>query len=594
MTVSEIKEPPHSQLRQSIFKPRKFGRYSLVDQISQGGMSSIFLAKTTSVGGFQKPVVIKKLLPEYSNKPRYVKRFINEAKTLAQLNHSNIVQVLDMGIIDGEYYIALEYVEGRNVAHILSKATRTGQPPSLAFVIHVVLEMAKGLAYAHRKTGPAGVSMMLVHQDVNSFNVMVSYEAEVKIIDFGIAQIFLDQRATGLPVAGKLLYFSPEQLQRKPIDRRVDIYGTGVLLYELLVGERLIQHQATVADTVKTILEMDVGKKVRANEQIPAPLKPILTKAIALNPDDRYPWMEDLINDLRESVKKLSLDLDPTPLSTYMKQQFQRERVLDRRRMRKLLTEGFAPLRSSARRKGGSSAASGPEETGQSPRILDKTAWPFNRTGDEMAVGDEVQPRIVVAKPGQVIFRQGDPGADLYVIRSGKVRLFLKADQTKQTLAILGEGDFFGETALLTDRRRPCWAQAEDESELACLSRESFEEMVRPGLSYKIIGNMAEKMRDAMSLLEGALHKDTLTRLIHALLFVCRQRHHPNGTRVDFAELRDCFQLENDFLVQKYLNKLADLGVLEVSDTTILLKDVGKLESILNVLRGSGKLTLKL
>jgi serine/threonine protein kinase len=105
----------------------------------------------------------------------------------------------------------------------------------------------------------------LVHQDVNSFNVMVSYEAEVKIIDFGIAQVFLGKAQDGLPVAGKLLYFSPEQLQKKPVDRRVDIYGTGVLLYELLVGQRLIQHQATVSQTVKTILEIDVAQKVRVD-----------------------------------------------------------------------------------------------------------------------------------------------------------------------------------------------------------------------------------------------------------------------------------------------------------------------------------------
>jgi len=594
MTVSEIQDLAPSSRRQPIVKPRRFGRYLLIDQISKGGMSDIFLAKTTSVGGFQKPVVIKKLLPEYSNKPRFVKRFINEAKTLAQLNHSNIVQVLDMGIIDREYYIAMEYVEGRNVAHVLSKATRTAQAPSLAFVIHVVMETAKGLAYAHRKTGPAGVSMMLVHQDVNSFNVMVSYEAEVKIIDFGIAQIFLDQGKSELPVAGKLLYFSPEQLQRKPIDRRVDIYGTGVLMYELLVGERLIQHQATVADTIRTILEMDVAAKVNSNDKIPPALKPILTKAVALDPEDRYPWMEDLILDLREAVKELAVDLDPASLATYMKDQFQRERTLDRRRMRRLLTEGFTPLRRSSRTKTQGSEVPEPARGNLSQRTLDSTAWPFYQTGLEMPSGEESEHRIIVAKAGQVIYRQGDLGSDLYVIRYGKVRLFLRIHQKKRTLAVLGEGDFFGETALLADRRRPCWAQAEEESELTCLSRESFEATVGSGLSYRIIASMGEKMGDTISLLEGALHADPLTRLIHALLFICRRSDRSNGTQASFGDLEDWFQLERDFLVQKYLNKLADLGVVEETGTTILLKDVGKLESILNVLRGSGKLTLKL
>jgi CRP-like cAMP-binding protein len=339
---------------------------------------------------------------------------------------------------------------------------------------------------------------------------------------------------------------------------------------------------------------MDVGKKVSANENIPAEMKPILTKAIALSPDDRYSWMEELIEDLREAVKKLALDLDPVALSAYMKQQFQRERGLDRRRMRRLLTEGFAPLRPEGKRRSGSSMRSGSQDTAATPRIIDRTDWPFIRDEHDLSAGDQLQPRIVVAKAGQVIYRQGDSGTDLYVIRSGKVRLFLKADRTKQTLAIIGAGDFFGETALLSDYRRPCWAQAEEESELACLPKEDFAGLVGTGLSVKIVGSLTERLTDVVNLLEGTLHKDVLTRLIHALLFICRRGYCSNGTKVGFAELKDAFQIDNDFLVQKYLNKLTDLGVLQANDVGILLKDVGKLESILNVLRGSGKLTLKL
>jgi serine/threonine-protein kinase len=595
MTVSHIKPHMPAPVRQSPFKPQRFGRYWLVDQISQGGMSGIFLSKTTSVGGFQKPVVIKKLLPEYSTKSRYVKRFINEARTLAQLNHSNIVQVLDMGIYNGEYYIALEYLEGRNVAHVLSKAKRTERPPSLALALHVTLEVARGLAYAHRKTGPSGVSMMLVHQDVNSFNVMVSYEAEVKIIDFGIAQIFLDRSNGGLPVAGKLLYFSPEQLQRKPIDRRVDIYGTGVLLYELLAGERLVQHQATIEETVRTILEMDVGAKVNASDNIPPELKPILTKAMALNPDDRYPWIDDFTKDLRAVVRKLQIDLDPIPFAVYMKQQFQRERVHDLRRMRRLFMEEGTPNRKAGRKRSAGSDDADRQDSPQTLPVLDQASWPFYRTDeDPLHAESELQPRTINVKAGQAVFHQGDSGSEVYVIRSGRVRLFVQAEQMKQTLAVLGPGDFFGETALLRDSRRPCSAQTEEDSELACIPAEQFAEVLGPDLSSKIIGNLAEKNRDAVNLLTGALYRDTLTRLIHALLFVCRRRCGTNGTSVDFEDLKDCFHLENDSLVQKYLQKLADIGVLEVGETSVLLKDMDRLESVMSVLRGSGKLTLKL
>ena len=135
-------------IKQSIFKPMMFGRYCLIDQISKGGMSDIYLAKTVGVGGFQKPLVIKKLLPQYSTKSRYVKRFINEANMLARLNHANIVQILDMGMIAGEYYIALEYIEGRNVAHITLKS-RT-QPDTAPSGIYCVRDFSgnsqRGLA----------------------------------------------------------------------------------------------------------------------------------------------------------------------------------------------------------------------------------------------------------------------------------------------------------------------------------------------------------------------------------------------------------------------------------------------------------------
>jgi eukaryotic-like serine/threonine-protein kinase len=331
MPELEVQETSPSKSRQVVFEPVTFGRYRLIDQISKGGMSDIFLAKISSVAGFQKPLVIKKLLPVYANKPRYVRRFINEARTLSRLNHSNIVQVTDMGVIDSEYYIAMEYVEGRNIAHILSKASKTGRRPSMDFIFQVVLEVAKGLAYAHKRKGVGGENLMLVHQDVNAFNVMVSYEAEVKIIDFGIAQAFLDKtNRSGFPVAGKLLYFSPEQIQRKPLDRRVDIYGTGVLLYELLTGERLIKHQETVSDTIKMILQMDISKKLENEDRIPAPLKPILIKTMALKPDDRYSWMEDMSEDLRRVVRKLRLNMDCAGMAGYMREQFTRELVLDR------------------------------------------------------------------------------------------------------------------------------------------------------------------------------------------------------------------------------------------------------------------------
>ena len=582
-------------IRQSAFKPIMFGRYCLIDQISKGGMSDIYLAKTVGVGGFQKPLVIKKLLPQYSTKSRYVKRFINEANMLARLNHANIVQVLDMGMIGGEYYIAMEYIEGRNVAHILSKAAHSHRHPPMEFIVYLISELAKGLAYAHRKQGAGGEHLMLVHQDVNSFNVMVSFEAEVKIIDFGIARIFLDKtNKDKLPVAGKLLYFSPEQLQKKPLDRRVDIYGTGVLLYELLTGRRLVEHRPTIEETVKMILKMDVQEKVRDDDSIPQELKPVLIKAMALDPEARYPWMEDMANDLRSVAKKLSLDPDPASFASYMKDQFDQEIRLDRRRMRKLLSQEFpigeAAVGSDAESKGlpGTAGASLIEA------ILNPILGSFKDHGEEWEEQTQFIPKTIRFRAGKTIFRQGNTGTDIFLVRKGKVRLFVKVGPTRQTVAVVGEGDFFGENALLEGVGRSVSARAEEDCQLIPVGKEAFLRLIGNDMARMIIKRLVERSRDANSFLESAMFQDTLSRLIYALLFFLRRGPLQNGKAIKLRELTDLFRLENNHETQKYLAKLQALNVLQADDKVVQVKNPEKLENILNILLGRGKFTLKL
>lgn len=584
------------KLRQRVFEPHLFGRYYLIDQISKGGMSDIYLAKITGEDGFQKPLVIKKLIPRYAAKDSFVKRFLNEAKTLARLNHSNIVQVLDMGIIDGEYFIALEYIEGRNVAHIASKATKTGRAPSLEFVLHVVLEIARGLAYSHRKKGESGENLMLVHQDVNSFNVMVSYEAEVKIIDFGIAQIFLDKKETNsLPVAGKLLYFSPEQLQRRPLDRRVDIYGIGMLMYELLAGERLVEHQETVGDTVKSILEMDVSEKVRDHANIRDEFKPVLTKAMAFDPEDRYEWMEDLIRDIRGVMKTCNLDMDVSEFSVYMKEQFHREILLDRRRMRKLTSHKVSEPTARISRKTASRYRDPSRDSGRlSDTALVPASWPVDEQGGGLDEHLGITARTVSFEAGKRIFQRGDPGTDIYVVRRGKVRLFFDVGKVEQTVAIVSEGDFFGETAVIDEFHRAVSARAEEECELLCLDRDAFAKLIQDDFTRKIIVNLVEKLRDSRSQFEGALLGDSLSRLVFALVFFHRRRDHRNGRAIDLAELQDMFRLQDRDLVSKYLTKLESLNILQADEQAVHIRNADTLENIFNVLSGKGKFVLKL
>lgn len=584
------------RIRQRIFEPVMFGRYCLIDQISKGGMSDIYLAKCSGAKGFQKPLVIKKLLPKYATKPSFVKRFVNEARTLARLNHSNVVQVLDMGIIDEEYYIALEYIEGRNVAHVISKATKTGRFPSEGFVLHVVMELAKGLAYAHRKKGESGEDLMLVHQDINSFNVMVSYEAEVKIIDFGIAQIFLDKQNTdGMPVAGKLLYFSPEQLQRKPVDRRVDIYGTGVLMYELLTGERLVDHQETVNDTVKAILETDVNEKVRNNDKIHKELKPIVAKAISFDPNDRYSWIEEMARDLRKAIKKCEFRIIPDEFSAYMREQFHREILLDRRRMRKLASERL-PAKVSAAIKRATATSTGrlAKPGSLSALALMPSSWPFEEQGESADEEVHVTPQTLDFASGQQIFRQGDPGTDIYVIRKGRVRIYLNAGEARQTLSVLNEGEFFGESGEADDLYRGVSAVAEDDCELICLDRETFSGLIDQDLARRIVFSLMQKLRESRLLIEASLLEDSLARLIFGLMYLQKRGGLQNGKEIDLRELKEMFRLQDSEQIRKYLAKLESLNIVQSGEDVVHVRNAETLENILNILLGHGKFVLKL
>jgi serine/threonine protein kinase len=595
MEDSTIKHQSAPTGRNSHSEPTRFGRYFLADKISKGGMSDIYLAKAVSLGGFQKPLVIKKLLPEYAKKHRFVKRFLNEGKTLARLNHSNVVQVIDIGVIDGEYYIAMEYIEGRNAAHVLARAKRTGRYPSLAFALYVVMELAKGLAYAHRKKGTDGQSLMLVHQDLNSFNVMISYEAEVKIIDFGIARILMNGTSgPAEPVAGKLLYFSPEQLLSKPLDRRVDIYGIGVLLYELITGVRLVRHQETVEETVRMILDLNVETTVENNERIPPEVKPILIKAMAADPEDRYPWMEDLMEDVRAIIAKSSLDVNTATFAEYMKDMFQRDILTDRRRMRKLMSAGVPreDLRRSrdrftsrrAGRKDGPNLAD--EFTRQSHSIID-------REDLDPTEQPHLLPETTNIRAGRTIFQQGDAGSDLYVVQKGKVRTFLRVGQKRQTLSVLGPGDIFGETAILDYPRRAESAEAIEDCDLMVIPAETFSHFITEGLTRKLVVRLVEKLRDTNGLLESTLFADPLSRLIHGMVFLHRRGSLGNGDDIDFDELGDLFGLEDADQIQKYLEKLVTLQVLEIEADSVKLKDSDKLTNILRILTTSGKLTLK-
>ncbi len=265
----------------------RFGKYRLLRRLARGGMAEIFLARYEAAAGISKIVVIKKILPAYADNPRFLKMFIDEARVTVGLSHGNIAQVFDFGEISGTYYLAMEYVAGQALSSVVSHGTELGLAFPIPIACFVTMEVCKGLGYAHRKCDETGKPLGIVHRDVSPQNVMVSYEGQVKLVDFGIAKaanLAGDTKAGAMK--GKYLYFAPEQARSRPIDARTDVCATGIVLYELLTGRR--PYSGVLMEVLESILAGRFPKPRSLNPEIPPSLERIVLKAMAVNPDDRY------------------------------------------------------------------------------------------------------------------------------------------------------------------------------------------------------------------------------------------------------------------------------------------------------------------
>ncbi len=595
MTTPPNNHDSTPRTRRPAFDPVLFGNYILIDHIAKGGMADLYLAKNASTVEFQKPVVIKRLFPHYSSNPRFVHRFLHEATALTQLNCSNIVQLIDMGRFEDEHYIAMEYIEGRSAAHLLSKFKKTGEILPLEVALHVVIEVAKGLGYAHRKKDPEGHDLMLVHQDINTFNVMVSYEAEVKIIDFGIARMLRDSTDNQLvvPMTGKLLYFAPEQLEGKQIDRRVDIYATGELLFEMVTGDRLVEHQETVGDTLKMILNLNIEQKLDEYDTIDPNLKPIMAKAMARDPRHRYSRLEDMADDLVRFIQRKQLEIVPWELAEYLKETFVRERLADDFRIRKLLGANV-PLP-------GGASKSFPIETEQHrPTItvrLPVEEFVSMSTEQTLEKGHSLHPGFcpvdVCFPAGEAIVKQGEPASCLYVIQNGKVRIFQRFGAQEQTLAILRAGEFFGESALLDDQVHVSSATAMENCHLILVRKESVTGLGSRELMGSMIAGLVSKLRDTRAILLGHLLNDPLSKLVYALITFSRRVGLQDGQSIDLDELIALFGLEESDRIKKYVEKLEEIKIVHAVESALQVQDTDRLENILSVLSKSGKLILR-
>jgi len=275
-----------------------YGPYRLTERIAVGGMAEVFKAKRSGVEGFEKVVAVKRILPHLSDNKEFVNMFINEAKMVAGLTHPNIVQIFDLGKIEKTYFIAMEYVHGRDLRSIVKAAKERGIRVPLDLAVLIVGKVCAALEYAHRKKDDRGRAMKIVHRDVSPQNILISYEGDVKLTDFGIAKAAV--RATHTDrgaLRGKLLYMSPEQAGGRSMDCRSDVFSLGIVFYEMITDQRPF-----MATSEKSILEMvrecQVTPPAAINTRVPARLDKIVMKSLARDPDDRYQDAADMSRDL--------------------------------------------------------------------------------------------------------------------------------------------------------------------------------------------------------------------------------------------------------------------------------------------------------
>jgi serine/threonine protein kinase len=291
-------------------------------------MADVFKARVQGPAGFERIFVVKRILPHLCDDPIFTKMFIEEAKMSARLSHPNIVQVFELGAVDTEYFISMEYVRGRDLAETMRTLWARIGPPRPELVAYVGREMCRALAYAHDLTGDDGTLLGMIHRDVSPSNVMLSYDGAVKLLDFGIAKALggdekTDESATQRgTLKGKFAYMAPEQTQGSEVDRRIDIFATGIVLHEILTGRRLFKGENDL-QTVEKVRQCDVPPPSLQNPLCPPELDVIVLKALAKYRDDRFQTASEMADALDDVVH--AARFQPSHLAQLMRDLFPAE-----------------------------------------------------------------------------------------------------------------------------------------------------------------------------------------------------------------------------------------------------------------------------
>jgi serine/threonine protein kinase len=302
----------------------KMGPYTLENRLATGGMAELFVASYERQDGFRRTVAVKRVLPHLADKQEFIKMFIREARLAALLRHPNVVQVSDFGKFANTYFLAMEYIRGKNLAEFTAAVKKL----PIDQAIFIVTSVAMGLQYSHsKKDDKSGEPLAIVHRDISPQNILVSFEGEVKISDYGISkaasEITLTQDGV---VKGKLSYLAPEQALGETVDHQADIYALGIVFYEILSGKKM--HRFTNAmEALRQISEKKIRPIGELRSDIPDELNRIVMKCLEKDKASRYQNAQELLDDLMAFRNSRNLTYDSTMLSKFMKRHFRQEKV---------------------------------------------------------------------------------------------------------------------------------------------------------------------------------------------------------------------------------------------------------------------------
>ncbi len=316
------------------FQPIRFGKYLLVEKLATGGMAQLYRAKIVGVQGFEKFIAIKMILPHLAEEKELVNSFIDEAKLAALLNHQNIVQIYDFGSMENSYFITMEFLYGKDLRHVFAKSKQKGIPLSLENSLFVASRLCAGLDYAHKLKDFQGKPLHIIHRDISPQNVFLTYEGDVKIVDFGIAKAASQSTITQIGmIKGKVAYMSPEQACGTSIDHRSDIFSAGVLLYEMISGNRMFSGEDTMQILAK-VREVDYLPLESARSGLPDKIYGILHRSLARDPAERYPSCDEMMADLEECMFRFDMRPSARGVADYMKDLFTEEIAVEKERIR--------------------------------------------------------------------------------------------------------------------------------------------------------------------------------------------------------------------------------------------------------------------